>query len=170
MSRLSARSVLLVPAAIVAMLVPQAGSAHQLPVHPYPISKSGGRNDPRQVTYVDVYRHSDFTLNVEVTFSWIGDNCGYIRYVEFYYYNIGTAYPFGGRLWMWAGSDSVRYDADIGRAFPPGRTYRTHQDVNREFCHGQQQNKRLAVTTQKSNSDYFEQADAHWSTTTWYRP
>ena len=76
---------------------------------------------------------------------------------------------YGGRLAIEnSGSGTLWYNADWGQAFPPGRTYRTHQDINRQSCHGYSGGN-LGVVTSKYQTVYNGSDTPNLSQTAWYR-
>jgi hypothetical protein len=161
-------SLLVLPTLLAAaLLASPVAQAHQSPGHWFPISANGGA-----VTYVDVFTgHCCFYMNTEATFSNVGDACGYLHYIQFYYYNIGWPVPEGGPAWVWSGNgQSGPYFPDTGKAPYYSANHSNLAVVNRWLCGGQT-NGRLAALVTKHDALACSTCGArHVSETMYYRP
>jgi hypothetical protein len=117
------------------------------------------------ITYVDVFTgHWGWYMNVETTWSSVGDTCGYLHYYQFYYYNVSRP--------VYAGASEVESGGWKESAWPDPHTYYSAGwsnpvPVNRWICGGYT-GGRLGVITTKHNPDF--ETESHLSRTVWYRP
>jgi hypothetical protein len=154
------RSLLLLVVVAAALVAPSTARPHEVLAHHFPIQAN-----PGVVTYVDTFTgHWGWYLNVESTWSQVGNQCGFLHHVYYYYYNIsrpalpgvsGVLLPNSQWLEQWVDSHTY-YTA--GWSYP--------HVVNRWICGGWGNN--VGLLTAKVNADY--DTATHVSKTVWYRP
>ena len=154
------RFVLLATVSAAVFLAPSVARAHNPSVHWFPIQAHGG-----VITYVDAFTgHWGFHMNVETTWSNVGDACGYLHYYQFYYYNVSRP--------VYAGASEIEHNGWKDPAWPDPRTYYSAGwsnpvTVNMWLCGGYA-GGRLGVIIRKHNPDF--ETEPHLSQTVWYRP
>lgn len=154
-------------AVAVALLAPTAAQSHNSPAHWFGIQANSG-----VVTYVDVFTgHCCWYMNSESTWSSVGDTCGYLHYVQFYYYNIGFPAPEGGPVWVSSGGWGVGpYYPDYGRAPYYSAGWSAPVEINSWICGGQANGRLAAITTKHNANAGCNPCGTHQSETAWYRP
>jgi hypothetical protein len=127
-----------------ALAVPAGVSAHNSDVHWIRLTP-GTSSSVRQTTFTG---HSGFDLRVTAYFGTVNKRCAFLRYVNFYIYNLQPGGMGGGVAHVWNSSTQVTYDADRSAAYYSPATYRL--GVSRWFCGGQPSGN-ASVTIEKKN-------------------
>jgi hypothetical protein len=126
------------------LTLPAGVSAHGSDVHWITLTP-GTSSSVRQTTFTG---HSGFDLRVTAYLGTVNRRCAFLRYVNFYIYNLQPGGMGGGVAHVWNSSTQVTYDADRSAAYYSAATYRL--GVSRWFCGGQS-NGDASVTIEKKN-------------------
>ncbi len=143
---MSSRLRLLIALAVgsLCLMLPAGVSAHGSSVHWITLAPNTS-SSARQTTFPT---HSGFDLRVTAYFGTVNRRCAFLRYVNFYIYNLQAGGMGGGVAHVWNSSTQVTYDADRSVVYYSARTYRL--GVSRWFCGGQS-NGDASVTIEKKN-------------------
>jgi hypothetical protein len=152
---------------IVALALVVASGAWGHTAGPHKITLTPGTSSSvRQTTFTG---HSGFDLRVTAYFGTVNTHCAFLRYMNFYIYNIQPSGMGGGKAYLWNTSVKLAYTADAGRFYYSASTYRL--DVSRWFCGGYGSADHAAVTLEKNNvGGCWNDCDAHRSQATFYVP
>ena len=126
------------------LALPAGVSAHGTSVHWITLAP-GTSSSVRQATFK---RHSGFDLRVTAYFGTVNRRCAFLRYINFYIYNIQPGGMGGGKAHVWNSNTQITYDADWGRVYYSPATYRL--GVSRWYCGGQS-NGNASVAVEKDN-------------------
>jgi hypothetical protein len=125
-------------------MLPAGVSAHGTSVHWITLTPNTS-SSVRQTTFTG---HSGFDLRVTAYFGTVNRRCAFLRYANFYIYNLQAGGMGGGVAHVWNSSTQVTYDADRSVVYYSPSTYRL--GVSRWFCGGQS-NGDASVTIEKKN-------------------
>jgi hypothetical protein len=143
--------------AVLLLVLSGSASGHVIPqVHSITLTP-GTSSSVRQTTFTS---HSGFKLRETAYFGTVNRTCAFLRYINFYIYDIQPGGMGGGRAHVWNSNTQLTYGADAGRIYYSPATYRL--GVSRWFCGGQS-NGNASVAVEKDN------IASCWDDCAWHR-